>query len=121
MGYQHLVDMVFATQLPETFGEPERSEVHSMTRWLLPALLAELRKNLKDVSPVQDQHLVYTYCRILVTVLARYGDDEVFVMTDSKTMLQIIDAYVLLALTWVIGGVCTTDARPKFDAFLRKL
>merc|ERR1719359_1110705 len=36
MGYQHLVDMVFATQLPESFGEPERAEVVSMTRWLMP-------------------------------------------------------------------------------------
>jgi dynein heavy chain len=121
MGYQHLIDKVFGTCLPTTFQDPERAEVASMTRWLIPAMLDYYRKDLKEVSPMQDQHLVYNYCIILSSVMAPYNDQELYSSTDSKAMIQVIDAYCLLSLIWVIGGSVTTESRIKFDAYLRKI
>merc|ERR1719171_2357507 len=76
MGYQHLVDQYFATDLPSMFENSDVSEVHDMTTWLLPAVLKYFRKECKEVSPTQDQHVVMTYLRILTTLLKPYNAED---------------------------------------------
>ncbi|CEL93858.1 unnamed protein product, partial [Vitrella brassicaformis CCMP3155] len=69
MGYKHLIDSWMKAHCPETLTESEKSQILSVSKWLLEPLLEYHRSSLPEVSPSQDQNLVASYLKLLTSLL----------------------------------------------------
>lgn len=127
MGYQHLLDKTFASKFPEIFGDEDKEETLSMTAWLLGPCIQYMRENCREVSPTQDQNLVQSYLKLLISHIEQAVKLPHFAKTAEnegaakKNYPIMIDALVIFSLVWAIGSVTDTDYRGGFNTFLRSL
>merc|ERR1719428_232198 len=128
MGYQHLIDQYFSSSMPPEMDDSEIAEVHDMTNWLLPPCVKYIREQCQEVSPTQDQNLVQSFLRILLSHLkdAMSGflykkngdaDDE----SAHKNIIILVDCTVIFSIIWTVASVIVTNSRPNFGVFFRKL
>ena len=124
MGYQHLVDKMFTTSLPPTFESSDIGEVNEMTNWLIRPVLKFFRKECKEQSPTQDQHVVMTYLKILTTLLKPYHTEDKYMEAGQKGIITIIDGCALdgIAESAGMGGEdssssSSTENRESWNLF----
>jgi dynein heavy chain len=117
MGFQHLLDRSFHPEkkedgFPEDLVDWEREEVVKMTDWLLPNSLHFLRENCQDVSPCQDQNIVQSYLKMLLSHLKDAVKMPLYAKGGSldeaalkKNTTQMLDALVVFCTVWTVGSV----------------
>eukprot|EP00746_Dinoflagellata_sp_MGD_P128313 gnl/MRDRNA2_/MRDRNA2_62704_c0_seq1.p1 gnl/MRDRNA2_/MRDRNA2_62704_c0~~gnl/MRDRNA2_/MRDRNA2_62704_c0_seq1.p1 ORF type:complete len:2643 (+),score=576.00 gnl/MRDRNA2_/MRDRNA2_62704_c0_seq1:1172-7930(+) len=113
--------------MPPEMDESEVGEVHAMTDWLLGPCIKYVREQCQEVSPTQDQNLVQSFLRMLLSHLKDAmtgflykkgsGDDD----AAHKNIITLVDCTVIFCIIWTVAGVTVTSSRPKFGEFFRKL
>jgi len=134
MGYQHLLDRSFAPEFtqgfPESLDEAERAEVVNMTNWILPNMITYLREQCQEISPTQDQNIVQSFLRFMMTHLAKAVEMDPYKKPADgsapdaqikKNTIIMLDAMVILATIWTVGSVLVTGSRPNFGQYLRSV
>eukprot|EP00971_Amphidinium_carterae_P346717 6488349-Amphidinium_carterae.1 len=128
MGYQHLIEKSFAGDFPSEMDESECEEVKGMTQWIVPPLLKFVNENCQVISPSQDQNLVQSFLKLLMSHLKlpwalnnyKKGAEPPDPIV-KKNVTQMLDALVIFSAIWAIGSVLVTSSRPAFMPFFRTL
>lgn len=88
--------------------------------WIVDPILENMRNNLVEISPTQDQNLVRSLIRMFQIYINDFYD-QVFLTQDIKIRHTVIDSYFVLSVVWSLGGSVVTESRKPFDLFMKKL
>ncbi|CEM30102.1 unnamed protein product [Vitrella brassicaformis CCMP3155] len=121
MGYKHLIDSWMKAHCPETLTDGEKSQILSVSKWLLEPLLEYHRSSLAEVSPSQDQNLVASYLKLLTSLLKPLCDVDYKAGLGDKQLSSFVDASCAFATIWSIGASTNTATRKSLDIVLKKL
>jgi dynein heavy chain len=88
--------------------------------WTVDPILENMRNNLVEISPTQDQNLVRSLIRMFQIYINDFYD-QVFLTQDIKIRHTVIDSYFVLSVVWSLGGSVVTESRKPFDLFMKKL
>nr|AML30857.1 axonemal inner arm dynein heavy chain 1 [Marsilea vestita] len=121
IGWRPVLDS-WQLALPEGFDAKSREQIVKLCDWLLPPCLYCVQKHCKRMMPMQDQNLVKSMLRIILSLsgpeLTDLASSE---KMDANVKVLWIDCIFLFALVWSLGASIDIADRSKFDLLLRKL
>ncbi|XP_058804505.1 dynein axonemal heavy chain 1-like [Phymastichus coffea] len=102
-------------KLPKNMSA-QAARVSELAYFFLPAGLAFLRSNLKEIVSSVDSGLVQSYINLMNCQIGALKLQE-----GKAFPVRIIEAWSLFALVWSVGATCDCDSRYLFDQWLRQL
>nr|XP_024218054.1 dynein heavy chain 7, axonemal isoform X1 [Halyomorpha halys] len=108
--------------VPEEWLQKDNNRLIRYFEWLIPPCLEFTRKNGKRLTYAGDINLVRTCCDLFTLIMEkamlRYGSKPI---SDNEYFSNWIQATIMLAIFWGIGGTLDASSREKFDVFYKKM
>ena len=120
IGWEPLKESWLA-ELPDNLT-PHRERVDKLLMWLVDPCVRFVRRECKEVNPTSDINLPVSCMKMLVA-LAGGGPPGAPKQEGALPALSEaqVDALLVFALVWSVGGTTDGAGRARFDAFAREL
>ncbi|GBG82002.1 hypothetical protein CBR_g34182 [Chara braunii] len=121
IGWRPLVQ-IWAKGLPAILTDAHREQVMKMFEWMVPPCLRCVKKNCKQILPMQEHNMVQSLMRLYKALMyPELMTHEMAVRIDPTAITAWLDGLFLFSLIWTLGGCINAAGRPKLDHLIRKL
>ena len=121
LGWRPLVKSWMNT-LPQNLDDKLKTPLNELFERFIDPCLQLIRKGgLKELVSTSDSNLVRSVMALLDCLFEKFHDAKKFQYFDLKEVANWIEGMFFFSLTWSLGGILNSDARTKFDEFLRRL